>query len=307
MSWMPAEAPRCGEAAARVVETVIEPRRRDLGGGFSVRRVLPASARRMVGPFIFFDEMGPVGFELGGGLDVRPHPHIGLSTVTYLFEGEILHRDSLGTERAIRPGAVNWMRAGRGIVHSERTAPERRPAGGRLHGIQAWVALPKAHEEAEPSFAHHPAESLPRPTRDGARLTVIAGEAFGARAPVETLPALFYVHAELDAGADVPLETPHEERAAYVVDGAVRVGGERYGPGVMLVFAPRREVRLEAEAASRVMLLGGAPADGPRTIVWNFVSSRPERIEQAKDDWRAERFETVPADEAERIPLPEGA
>lgn len=282
--------------------TVIEPRDRDLGG-FSVRRVLPAAGVRMVGPFVFFDHMGPAQFPSGEGIDVRPHPHIGIATVTYLFEGEILHRDSLGFEQAIRPGDVNWMTAGRGIVHSERETAEVRATEHRLNGIQSWIALPKTDEETEPSFFHHPADSLPEFSQGAATLRLIAGNAFGHTAPAKTFSKMFYLDAQLPAGASVTLPDDHQERAIYVADGAVSIAGETYGTGKMAVFAPGSDVTAETVDGSRIMLLGGAPMDGPRHIWWNFVSSSKERIEQAKDDWVNGRFETVPG-ESEFIPLP---
>ena len=287
------------------ITRVLEGRPRDLGG-FSVRRVLPAGGQQTVGPFIFFDHMGPANFAPGEGVDVRPHPHIGLATVTYLFEGEFMHRDSLGSAQLIRPGDVNWMVAGRGIAHSERTPPElrRAPAGAPIHGIQTWIALPTAHEETAPSFSHHPARDLPEVTGDGARLRLIAGEAYGARAPAAVFSPMFYVEAVLEAGATVELPDHHQERAAYVVEGEIEVAGDHYAVGQMTVFAAAVPVTLRAAGAARVMLLGGAPLDGPRYIWWNFVSSSRERIERAKLDWREERFAAVPGD-PERIPLPE--
>ena len=288
----------------RVVETVIDGRPRDLGG-FGVRRVLPSAERRMVGPFTFFDHMGPAEFGPGEGLDVRPHPHIGLATVTYLFEGEILHRDSLGSVQPIHPGDINWMTAGRGIAHSERTSPELRQRGSRLHGLQLWVALPRAFEEVEPSFHHHPAASLPERERDGVRLRVLAGSAYGMTSPVEILSPLFYADALLSEGSELELPGGHEERAIYVVDGAVRHGAERAEVGRMVAFAPEAKVVLRAERATRIALLGGAPLDGERYIDWNFVSSSRDRLQQARRDWKEGRFPKVPGDEVEFIPLPE--
>ncbi len=283
---------------------VIDPRPRDLGG-FTVRRLLPAAGSRMVGPFIFLDHMGPAVMERGKGMDVRPHPHIALATVTYLFDGEIIHRDTLGSERAIRAGDVNWMLAGRGIAHSERSSAEERAHGVRLHGIQSWVALPTAHEEDAPAFAHHPGRTLPKLTRDGAQLTVIAGTAYGAESPVGVLSPTLYVEARLAAGARLTVDGGHPQRAVHVAEGAVKIGERRIGPGVMAVLRLGAEVTVEAEEPARVMLLGGAPLDGDRHIWWNFVSSSKERIERAKDDWRQGRFGKVPGDETEFIPLPE--
>ncbi len=282
---------------------VIEPRTRDLGG-FEVRRILPSASRRMVGPFIFFDHLGPTAFGPGKGIDVRPHPHIGLATVTYLFEGELLHRDSLGCVQPIRPGDVNWMTAGRGIVHSERTGPDERARASRLHGIQSWVALPATAEEGAPSFRHHPAASLPLLQRDGVELRLIAGAAYGARAPVETYSDLFYLEARMPAGSSLTLPGDHAERAFYPVAGALTWGASRYGAERMVVVPAGDDVTLEAEESARVMLLGGAPLEGPRHIWWNFVASSPRRIEKAKADWTARRFAEVPG-ETEFIPLPE--
>jgi redox-sensitive bicupin YhaK (pirin superfamily) len=284
----------------RDLERVIGARRRDLGD-VVVGRVLPAPERRMVGPFIFLDHIGPTLIPADRPLAVRPHPHIHLATVTYLFEGEIVHRDSLGSHQAIRPGAINWMTAGRGIVHSERTE-----AGTprRMHGLQLWCALPTAHEEHEPEFTHHPAESLPAVELGGATIRVLAGEAYGLRSPVKTLSRLFYV--DVSAPADTTIEVPdYPERAVYAVAGAVTIDGERVEPGQMLVLAPDRSIRLGVAAGTRLVMLGGDPLDGPRHIYWNFVSSSRERIEQAKRDWREGRFPKVPGDEVEFIPLPD--
>jgi len=285
------------------VTRVLEGRPRDLGG-FSVRRVLPAAGMPTLGPFIFFDHMGPAVFAPGAGVDVRPHPHIGLATVTYLFEGEFMHRDSLGTAQLIRPGDVNWMVAGRGIVHSERTPPEARVAGAPIHGIQTWIALPQAQEETEPSFVHHPAASLPEVRREGVRLRLIAGEAYGARAPAKVFSAMFYVDARIEPGATLALPTGHAERAVYVADGRVEVEGTSRGVGEMMVFDAEATATMRASRSARLMLLGGARLDGPRHIWWNFVSSRTDRIERAKLDWREDRFSSVPGD-PERVPLPE--
>jgi redox-sensitive bicupin YhaK (pirin superfamily) len=286
-----------------MIDLVIEPRRRDLGG-FEVGRVLPFAKRRMVGPFVFFDRMGPVDFPPGipASVDVRPHPHIGLATLTYLFDGEIMHRDSVGSEQAIQPGEVNWMIAGRGITHSERFERARRE-GGRMDGIQAWVALPKEHEETDPAFEHHAAAELPVFKQDGARARLIAGEAMGARAPVRTHSPLFYLHCELAAGARAELPAQYPERAIYVVAGSIEVNGQRFDEGRMLVFRPGCGVMFSAQAPAVVMLLGGEPV-GERFIEWNFVSSSKERIAQAKADWRAGRMKLPDLDNGEAIPLP---
>ena len=287
------------------LETLITPHSRDLGDGFEVRRALPSSERRMVGPFVFFDQMGPVVLRGGKGLAVRPHPHIGLATVTYLFDGEILHRDSLGNVQPIRPGAVNWMTAGRGIVHSERTPPELRAGGdSRLFGIQTWVALPKDCEETEPDFTHHGPGSLPVIEGEGKRLRLIAGSLYGARAPVEVFSEMFYADAALSDQARLELPAEHEERAVYVAQGRVKTEDDFFDAGRLLVLRPGSAVVLEALGAARLMLLGGEPMDGPRHVWWNFVSSKAERIEQAKADWKAGRFPPVPG-ETEFIPLPE--
>ena len=287
-----------------MLDLVIEQRRRDLGG-FEVGRVLPFAARRMVGPFLFFDHMGPVDFppRIPRSVDVRPHPHVGLSTVTYLFEGEIMHRDSVGSEAAIRPGEVNWMTAGKGITHSERFE-RARAEGGRMHGIQAWVALPKEDEETEPAFAHHAAGDLPTYQGDGLWARLVAGEAFGAKAKVKTHSPMFYVHWKLDAGARAELPAEYPERAAYVAEGSVEVGGRAYEAGRMLIFTAGRPVVLSAPTRAAVMLLGGEPV-GERYIEWNFVSSSKARIEQAKSDWRAGRFKLPDLDNQEFIPLPD--
>lgn len=284
-------------------ELVIDQRSRDLGG-FTVGRVLPCAKRRMVGPFVFFDHFGPLHFEPGisRSVDVRPHPHIGLSTLSYLFEGEIMHRDSLGSEQAIRPGEVNWMTAGRGITHSERFE-RARAEGGPMHGIQAWVALPAEHEEVEPSFAHYGGDDLPTYESAGLRARLVAGVAFGARANVATYSPLFYVHWQLQAGARAELPAQYSERAAFVALGRVEVDGRTFGAGQMLVFAPGTPVVFSASTMATVMLLGGEPI-GERFIEWNFVSSSIERIEQAKADWRAGRMKLPDFDNQEFIPLP---
>jgi len=286
------------------IDLVIAARPRDIGG-FAVRRTLPAMQRRLVGPFVFWDHMGPTSLEPGNGMDVRPHPHIGLATVTYLFEGEIVHKDTLGSDLAIRPGAVNWMTAGRGIAHSERTGPEVRKRGSRVHGIQSWVALPVGREEMEPRFEHHPADTIPETSRDGVRLRVLAGAAYGLDAPARIASPTFYVEAAMPAGARLVLPEDHEERAAYVVEGEVACDGDAIDEGAMAVFQPRVEAAIQAQRPSRVMLLGGAPIGGSRHIWWNFVSSSQERIEKAKRDWTEGRFGKIPGDDVEFVPLPE--
>jgi redox-sensitive bicupin YhaK (pirin superfamily) len=284
-------------------ELVLDARPRDVGG-FLIRRALPSVQRKLVGPFIFYDHLCRVDFAPGQGLDVRPHPHIALATVTYLFEGSFLHRDSLGYAQAILPGDVNWMIAGRGIAHSERTPPELRQSGGPLHGIQCWVALPKAHEEIEPSFTHHPSATIPKLNRPGVELRVIAGTAYGQTSPVPVLSPTLYVHAELQGGASVDVDEHHAERAVYVAQGSLLLGPAEYREGTLLVLPPGR-VELGSRDGAKLMLLGGAPLDGDRHIYWNFVSSSPERLEQAKRDWREGRFGKVVGDEHESIPLPE--
>jgi redox-sensitive bicupin YhaK (pirin superfamily) len=301
---MSIEADPAATALPACMEQVILPRAHDIGG-FEVRRALPAHTRQMIGPFIFFDQMGPGEFLTGKGLDVRPHPHIGLSTVTYLFEGAIQHRDSLGSDQPIEPGDVNWMTAGKGIAHSERTDRSLRSHANRLFGIQSWAALPRTQEETAPAFVHHPGATLPLIEDGGARLRLIAGTGWGARAPVGILSDLFYADAMLAAGAIVPLPNEHEERGAYVVDGEVEVAGDRFAAGQMLVFRAGDRLALRAGPhGARVLLFGGAVMDGPRHLFWNFVSSSRERIEEAKEDWRAGRFGKVPGDAEEFIPLP---
>lgn len=285
------------------IERLISPRKTDLGD-FEVRRVLPYREKRMVGPFVFFDHMGPVTFPPGKGVEVRPHPHIGLATVTYLFEGEIMHRDSLGSEQAIRPGAVNWMTAGKGIVHSERSDDAERDKESRLHGIQAWVALPKSHERCEPAFKHHPSSSLPEFERDGVKMKLVAGEAFGERADVDVLWPTVYLDIQAEKGAAIPVPDDHEERAIYVVEGAVDIDGTRVEQYTMAVLNPGARPTVTAFDGSRVMICGGKAIDGPRTIWWNFVASDKALLEQAKTDWKEGRFPKVPGDD-EFIPLPE--
>ncbi|WP_425486455.1 pirin family protein [Chiayiivirga flava] len=273
-------------------------------GGFTVRRVLPSAERRQVGPFVFLDHIGPARFAPGEGLDVRPHPHIGLATVTYLFEGALMHRDSVGSEQVIRPGDVNWMTAGRGIVHSERTPSPEREDGHAMHGLQFWVGLPQRDEEVEPSFVHHPAAALPEWDEGGVRLRLIAGRAFGRQAPTRVLSPLFFLDARLPAGASLALPADYSERAMVVLSGDVRIGEETVEPGETVVFEAAAPIVLDSAGGARVGLFGGEPLDGPRRMWWNFVSSSPERIERAKDDWRAQRLGQVPG-ESEFIPLPE--
>ncbi len=291
------------DPASNVIEHVIKPRARDLGG-FTVARVLPHAKRRTVGPFIFFDQMGPAEFPPGEGIDVRPHPHIGLATVTYLFDGEIMHRDDLGYAQPIRPGDVNWMTAGRGIVHSERTRDEIRAQHTTMFGIQTWIALPKDQEESEPAFFHHPAATLPEISRAGVEMRLIAGTAYGETSPVVTASPMFYLDVHMDAGSSLAVTDEHEERAVYVVDGRVAIDGDIHEAGEMLVLAPNADVSVDATEEARVMLLGGAPIDGKRHLWWNFVSSSKERIEQAKADWAAGPFGKIAGDD-EFIPLPE--
>jgi redox-sensitive bicupin YhaK (pirin superfamily) len=285
--------------------TLIEnPRLHDLGDGFTVRRMLPVLLARHVGPFVFYDHMGPAVFAPGKGMDVRPHPHIGLATVTWLFEGTIRHRDSVGSLADITPGAVNWMTAGRGIVHSERTPPDARRDGQRMHGIQVWVALPRADEEVAPEFHHHDAESLPRIRENGAEMVLIAGTAYGQASPVKVFAPMFFIEARLEAGTELALPSEHTERGVHVVDGEVSWGDVTIGVAQMAVQSGDSVPVLRANAASRVMLFGGAPLDGERHLWWNFVSSSRERIEQAKADWAAQHFDKVVGDEQEFIPLP---
>lgn len=305
MSWSRCPDPQLGDAASvNAVEMVIVPRAVDLGE-MTVRRALPSIKRQMVGPFIFFDQMGPAEFLTDHGIDVRPHPHINLATLTYLFEGEILHRDSLGTEQTIQPGAVNWMRAGRGIVHSERTSAERKRDGQRLFGLQTWVALPAAIEEAEPQFLHHGADELPFIEADGVTARIIAGSAFGKTSALATASQTLYADLLVTAGRSMPIDATCEERALYTISGTIKIAGDSFEAGQLLILRPGDAITLSATTNARVMLFGGAPMEGPRYIWWNFVSSRPERIEQAKEEWRRGRFDTVPGDEADFIPLPQ--
>ncbi len=311
MSWNPALDPSIpiGDAVD-AIETVIVPRARDLGG-FEVRRALPSVARQMVGPFIFFDQMGPAEFLTGQGIDVRAHPHIGLGTVTYLMRGRIHHRDSLGTDQWIEPGAVNWMLAGQGISHSERTDGTARSAPMSLFGLQTWLALPQANEDDPAEFVHTPAAALPVLQGEGKEVRLILGTAWGERSPVQVPLDLFYVDAVLAPGAAIPLPDDHEDRGAYVLSGEVSVGGQTFPEGQMLVFRPGDRISLRAGAAgARLMLLGGATMDGPRFIWWNFVASSRDRIDAAREAWRAGdwahgRFRLPPGDDAEWIPAPD--
>jgi redox-sensitive bicupin YhaK (pirin superfamily) len=285
------------------VATVLFARPRDVDG-FTVGRVLPAVEQRSVGPFIFFDHMGPASVPAGRGLDVRPHPHIGLATVTALFSGEIVHRDSLGNEQVIRPGEVNWMIAGRGIVHSERTSPERRATGQDMHGLQLWVALPDEHEEDEPEFAHHPAVALPPIEGRGYRGRVLAGTAFGLISPVAIRSPMFYVQAEIETGGALPVPDEYRERAVYLASGRLEIAGRAIEPRHMVVLRSGVACEVRATEDAQLVLLGGEPV-GPRHVWWNLVSSRASRIAEAAAMWREERFPLVPGDEVERIPLPE--
>jgi redox-sensitive bicupin YhaK (pirin superfamily) len=286
-----------------MIELVIEARRKDLGG-FEVGRILPFAKRRMVGPFVFLDHMGPAEFAPGHGIDVRPHPHIGLSTLSYLFEGEILHRDSLGYEQAIRPGEVNWMTAGRGIVHSERTDPVMLQASRKMHGLQAWVALPEEDEETDPAFAHHADADLPSYEHDGLWARLVAGKAYGVEAKVHVHSPLYYIHWALKAGTRAGPPEGYSENAAYVAQGEIEVDGRAFHAGQMLVFAAGARPAITATTDAVVMALGGEPL-GQRYIWWNLVSSSRERIEQAKADWVAGRMALPPGDDKEFIPLPD--
>ncbi len=306
MSFFRGKDPDAGNAwQCDAIEHVVVPRTVDLGDGFSVRRALPSARSRMVGPFIFFDHFGPAEFRAGNGLDVRPHPHIGLATVTYLFDGEIMHRDSLGTAAPIRPGEVNWMTAGRGIVHSERTRPELRTNGSPIHGLQMWVALPAAKEEIAPGFAHHATAEFPIVQDKDKSVRVVVGSLYGAHSPVPVVHETIFGDVTLKAGASLPIDADHEERAIYVIDGTVDIAGDQFEPGRLLVFKPGDKIAVTAATNAHFVIVGGAPMDGPRHIWWNFVSSRKERIEQAKAEWTAGHFDKVPGDEIEFIPLPE--
>lgn len=300
MSFYAAEKPLCTETSG-AIELLIEPRERDLGA-FTVRRVLPSSKRRMVGPFIFFDHMGPAEFPPGEGIQVRPHPHIGIATITYLFDGEIMHRDSLGFVQPIKPGAVNLMTAGRGIVHSERAGDDLDRVS-RLHGIQSWIALPDAEEERDPAFDHYGAGQLPELDIDGAAVRVIMGEAFGSASPVTTFSRTLYLECQMPAGTRLELPRDHQEMAVYVVSGSVRIDGRDHAEGVMAVAGAGKNLAIDAVQDGRIMVIGGEPV-GERHIWWNLVSSSRDRIEKAKSDWKEGRFDPVPGDDA-FIPLPD--
>lgn len=306
MSWMPDKDPTLGDKqSCDALELVVVPRVRDLGDGFNVRRALPHGRRQMVGPFIFFDQMGPVQMVAGQGMDVRPHPHIGLATVTYLFDGRIMHRDSEGNTLEIEPGAMNLMTAGRGIAHSERTPDMQRKNGQGMFGIQSWIALPRDQEETAPTFQHFDASVLPQVKDTGVSARVIAGSMFGQSSPVGMLSDWFYAEVMLDQGATAPLDADHEERAIYLAEGEVEIAGDTFEAPRLLVFRPGDKITVRATRPARMMFLGGAALEGPRYIWWNFVSSRKERIEEAKEDWKSGRFAPVP-NETEFIPLPEG-
>lgn len=284
--------------------TLVQPRVHDLGG-FQVRRAVPSLQARSVGPFVFVDHMGPALFEPGRGIDVRPHPHIGLATVTYLWDGALRHRDTLGSLQDILPGDVNWMTAGRGIAHSERTPPQSRDAGHAIHGMQTWVALPKPDEEVAPSFHHHPAASLPTLERAGTRLRVIAGRAFGMESPVRVFAETFNVAVDLQPEAELDIAAEATQRALYVLEGDAQLDGSDIPDKQLVLLDPGTRHRLRAKTPLKAMLFGGEPLDAPRHMWWNFVSSSKDRIEQAKDDWQAGRFGLIPGDDVERIPLPE--
>jgi redox-sensitive bicupin YhaK (pirin superfamily) len=311
MSWNPVLDPDCPVGdAVDAIQTVIVPRARDLGG-FEVRRALPAPKQQMVGPFIFFDQMGPAEFLPSRGMDVRPHPHIGLATISYLYRGRMHHRDSLGTDSWIEPGAVNWMVAGQGITHSERTDDETQKDPMPFFGIQTWVALPEDQEDSPARFEHAPSDALPMIEDGGANVRLVLGDAWGARAPVETASEMFYADAVLAAGASLPLPDNHEDRGIYVVEGEIAVAGQTFEAGRMMVFRPGDRISVTAgPAGARLMALGGATLGGPRHIWWNFVASSKERIDAAKEAWRAGdwahgRFRLPPGDDKEFIPLPE--
>ena len=310
MSWNPAIDPKCPEAGnLDSIETLIIPRARDIGD-FEVKRALPSSKRQMVGPFIFFDQMGPAEFLTDQGIDVRPHPHIGLATVTYLFKGEFQHRDSLGNDQMIYPGEVNWMTAGNGVTHSERTSSATRKEPSSLFGIQTWVALPEEKEEIDAQFEHIGRDELPRIEAEGKTVNLILGNAWGETNPIKTHSEMFYADAILEPGAKIPAPDNHEDRGFYVVEGSVLIAGQEFEAGQMGVFRPGDAITLQAgESGARLMLLGGETLGGPRRIWWNFVASSKEKIEAAKEawakgDWEHGRFQLPPSDAEEFIPLP---
>lgn len=310
MSWNPALEPGCPDAIGTdAIETLIVPRARDLGD-FEVRRALPSPKRQMVGPFVFFDQAGPAEFISGKGVDVRPHPHIGLATVTYLYRGEFQHRDSTGANQTILPGAVNWMVAGRGVTHSERTTAETRRAPHSLFGIQTWVALPDDKEDIEPSFEHHGKEALPVIEGDGFNLRLILGRAYGKTAPARMFTDTFYADVSLSPGSRFPLPADHEDRGLYIVEGSISIAGQEFEAGRMMVFRPKDAITVAAGLqGARLVALGGATLNGPRYVWWNFVSSSRDRIEAAKEEWRRGawgygQFDLPPDDRAEFIPLP---
>ena len=308
MSWNPTHDPMCPQADSSALETLIIPRARDLGG-FEVRRALPSPDRQMVGPFIFFDQMGPAEFITEGGIDVRPHPHIGLGTVTYLYQGEFEHRDSLGTHQMIYPGEVNWMVAGRGVTHSERTSADTRATRHKLFGVQTWIALPEDREEMAPDFEHHKQEALPLLEDTGVTARLILGSAYGQTSPVTMQSETFYADVALAPGAPFPLPDNHEDRGIYVSEGSIKVAGDEFEAGRMMVFRPGDHISVTAgERGARLMVLGGATLNEPRYIWWNFVSSSKDRIETAKEAWKAADWENgpfrlPPGDDAEHIPI----
>lgn len=311
MSWNPALTPGCpDEIGPDAIETLIVPRARDLGD-FEVRRALPAPKRQMVGPFIFFDQAGPAEFLTGQGVDIRPHPHIGLGTVTYLFRGDFHHRDSTGADQVIRPGELNWMVAGKGVTHSERTSAEGRQGPNSLYGIQTWIALPENQEDRAPSFEHHGKGSMPEIRDEGIDARLILGSAYGETAPATMHSESFYLDVTLAAGARFPLPNEHEDRGLYILEGSVRIAGQEYEPGQMMVFRPGDGITVAAgDRGARLMALGGETLNGPRYIWWNFVASSREKIEEAKREWREARwgqgqFDLPPEDRDEFIPLPD--
>jgi redox-sensitive bicupin YhaK (pirin superfamily) len=305
MSFFPGKDPDSGDAlACDAIQNVIIPRSVDLGG-FEIRRALPHIKRRTVGPFVFFDHFGPAEFKGGNGLDVRPHPHIGLSTLTYLYDGEIIHKDTLGMDVAIRPGEVNWMTAGKGIVHSERTAPDHRVEGEPLHGLQFWCAMMRKDEEIDPGFTHLGSGDLPVFNDEGKTVRLVAGKIFGKTSPLKTTSETLMADIALEAGTSVPLDADYTERAVYIVSGMVDIQDDTFEGGRLLTFRPGDRITIKALTTARLAVIGGEPLDGPRYVWWNFVSSRKERIDQAKEEWKQGRFGKVPGDEIEFIPLPE--